>query len=122
MPRGARPEGYSRRHRFTARGSFGAVLRGPRKLRGRLAVIHVALARGSHSRMGLALTRRLVPLSVDRNRLKRLAREAFRHHVVKTAGFDCVMTLRSRFDRTQAADIAAEVRVLLDQLAQNESR
>ena len=37
MPRGARKEGYSRRHRFTARGSFGPILKGSRKLRGRFA-------------------------------------------------------------------------------------
>jgi ribonuclease P protein component len=122
MPRGARKEGYSRRHRFTARGSFGAVLRGPRKLRGQLAVIHVTPARGGHSRLGLALTRRLVPLSVDRNRVKRLVRDAFRRHIVKSAGFDCVVTLRGRFDAAQATPIAEEVRALLDQLAQNESR
>jgi ribonuclease P protein component len=122
MLRSARTEGYSRRHRFSARGSFGAVLRGPRKLRGRLAVIHVAPGREGESRLGLALTRRLVPLSVDRNRLKRLVRETFRRHVVKSAGFDCVVTLRGRFDSSQAAPMVEEISSLLDQLARNEAR
>ena len=122
MPRSARIEGYSRRHRFSARGSFGAILRGPRKLRGHLAVIHVASGRAGESRMGLALTRRLVPHAVDRNRLKRLVRETFRRHLVKSRGFDCVVSLRGRFDSTQAAPMMDEIRSLLDQLAQNESR
>jgi ribonuclease P protein component len=122
MPRSARKEGHSRRHRFSARGSFGPILGGRRKLRGRLAVIHVAPGRDGASRLGLALTRRLVPLSVDRNRLKRLVRETFRRHVVKSRGFDCVISLRGRFDSSQAAPMVDEIRSLLDQLAQNEVR
>jgi ribonuclease P protein component len=116
MPRGARREGYSRRHRFMAQGSFGAVLRGSRKLRGRLAVIHVAPGRNENSRLGVALTRRLVPSSADRNRVKRLVRETFRRHGVKRVGLDCVVALRLRFDDVQIASMMAEIRSLFDQL------
>ncbi len=122
MPRDARKEGYSRRHRFSVQGSFGTVLRGPRKLRGRLAILHVAPGQPGRSRLGLALTRRLVPLSVDRNRVKRLVRDTFRRHVVKNAGLDCVVSLRERFDDAQAAPLATEIRTLFDQLAKNEPR
>jgi ribonuclease P protein component len=118
MARDARGQGYSRRHRFTARGSFGTVLRGPRKLRGQLAVLHVAPARTGHSRLGIALTRRLVASSVDRNRVKRLVREAFRRHGVKHEDYDCVVSLRGRYDASQAGPIAQEIRSLLDQLSQ----
>ena len=116
MPRNARKEGYSRRHRFAERGSFGPVLRSPQKLRSRLAIVHVAPARGSHSRMGLALTRRLVPDAVDRNLVKRMVRETFRRHIAKSLSFDCVVMLRERFADGQAAQIAAEVGELLDRL------
>jgi ribonuclease P protein component len=119
MPRSARREGYSRRHRFTARGSFGAVLRGSRKLRGRFAVLHVVPARELHSRLGIALTRRLVPASSDRNRVKRLVRETFRRHVVKQSGLDLVITLRQRFEPGDMAPIVAEISSLFDQLNRN---
>ena len=122
MPRSARPEGYSRRHRFAARGSFGALLRGSRKLRGRLAVIHVGPGRGGISRLGIALTRRLVPRSVDRNLVKRLLRDLFRRHAVKLSGLDCVVALRERFDRAQAPAVLDEIRLLFDQLSRNGSR
>ena len=56
MPREARKEGYSRRHRFSVQGSFGTVLRGSRKLRGRFAILHVAPGRPGLSRLGIALT------------------------------------------------------------------
>ena len=122
MPRDARKEGYSRRHRFSAQGSFGTALRGSRKLRGRLAILHVAPGRPGQSRLGLALTRRLVPLSVDRNRVKRLVRDTFRRHVVKLAGLDCVVSLRERFDDATAEPLFNEIRTLFDQLAKNDSR
>ena len=116
MPRSARKEGYSRRHRFMAQGSFGAVLRGSRKVRGRLAVIHVAPGRSKDSRLGIALTRRLVPSSADRNSVKRMVRETFRRHGVKRAGLDCVVALRLPFDAAEAASMRAEIRSLFDQL------
>jgi ribonuclease P protein component len=116
MPRSARRQGYSRRHRFTTRGSFGPVLRASRKLRGELAVLHVAPGRGAHSRLGIALTRRLVASSVDRNRVKRVVREVFRRHPAKALGLDCVMMLRARYRDGESAAIAAEFGALLDQL------
>jgi len=116
MTRSARKEGYSRRHRFAQRGSFGPVLRTSRKVRGRFAVLHVVPGRDSHSRLGIALTKRLVASSTDRNRVKRLVREAFRRHVVKSSGLDCVLTLRQRFVPGDLEAIAAEVGSLFDQL------
>jgi ribonuclease P protein component len=122
MPRSPRKEGYSRPHRFTVQGSFSTVLRASRKLRGRYTVVHVAAGRPEHSRLGIALTRRLVPRSVDRNRVKRLVREAFRRHMLKRAGLDCVVALREKFDGASLGLIAAEVRQHFDQLVQTPSR
>ena len=122
MPRDARNEGFSRRHRFTARGSFGPILKGSRKLRGRYAVLHVAPARDSHSRLGIALTRRLVPAATDRNLLKRLVREAFRRHVVKRSGLECVVTLRQKFAAEDVPAVLAEVAGFFDQLDRSGAR
>lgn len=122
MPRGARTQGYSRRHRFTERGSFGPVLKGSRKLRGRYAILHVAPARNSHSRLGIALTRRLVPASTARNLVKRLVRESFRRHLVKQSGLECVLTLRQKFAAADVPAVIAEVVSLFDQLHRNAGR
>ncbi|MGZ5031567.1 MAG: ribonuclease P protein component [Usitatibacter sp.] len=122
MPRNARNEGYSRRHRFARRGSFGNVLRGSRKVRGRFAVVHAASGNDNIARLGIALTRRLVPSAVDRNLVKRLVRETFRRHAAKGSGLDCVVTLRERFEPSHARSIAAEVRGLLDQICNEDSR
>ena len=112
--RSARKEGLSRRHRFAAPGSFGPVLRGPHKLRGRYAVLHVIAGSPDASRLGIALARRMVPSSCERNRLKRLVRESFRRHALKSAGLDCVVTLRERLDSARTPEAAAEIRELFD--------
>jgi ribonuclease P protein component len=117
MPRSPRIEGYSRRHRFRARGSFGPVLRSARKARGRFAIVHALPSRGGPSRLGIALTRRNVPQANDRNHLKRLVREAFRRHRLKSAGIDCVVSLRERLDAASVVGVLDEIRALFDQLA-----
>lgn len=122
MPRNARKEGFSRRHRFAEQGSFGPVLRGSRKVRGSLAIVHAVAARGEGSRIGIALTRRLVPRSTDRNRVKRLVREMFRRHPIKKAALDCVVSLRERFDVASLPALRSEVASLFDRLESPGSR
>lgn len=84
-------------------------------MRGRLAVLHVIPGRHDISRLGVALTRRLVPSALERNRVKRLARELFRRHPLKRSGLDCVVALRERFDSSHAAALREELSGLFDQ-------
>ena len=116
MPRSARAHGLSRRHRFTARGSFGPVLRSPKRIRGEAMTIHFLRNPGAASRIGIALTRRLVPSSVERSLVKRALRETFRRHPVKNDGLDCVVALRERFERGALAGLRAEADRLFDRL------
>ena len=113
--RDARQEGLSRRHRFQARGAFAPALRSARKLRGKMALIHVVPARPGVSRLGIALTRRVTPSSVQRNRIKRMVRELFRRHPAKRAGLDLVVSLRESAGRAGLRELAEEIRALLDQ-------
>lgn len=46
-------------------------------------------------RLGLAISKRQVRRAVDRNRLKRLARESFREHQQSLCGLDVVVLARS---------------------------
>jgi len=122
MPRSAREQGFSRRHRFAARGSFGPVLRAGKKVRATMVVVHALPGGSGASRLGIALTRRLVPSSVDRSRLKRVMREIFRRHALKHDGLDCVVALRQRFDAAGADAIRAEVAGLFDRLHETGNR
>lgn len=44
-----------------------------------------------HGRLGLAVSKKVAPRAVDRNRLKRHARESFRSHRETLAGLDVVV-------------------------------
>lgn len=118
MTRGARKEGLSRRHRFAGRGSFAPALRSPRKLRTPALLLHVASGLAGESRLGLVVPKRLARRSVDRNRLKRLAREAFRRHAVKAAGLDLVLALRQPVAREGEAAWLAQWQELLGRAAE----
>lgn len=47
-----------------------------------------------HARLGMAVAKKCAKRAVDRNRLKRLARESFRQHKHSLAGFDIVLLAR----------------------------
>jgi len=122
VSRGARKEGLSRRHRFSSRGSFGPVLRQSRKLRGEHALLHVITATTGSSRIGVALTRRVAPSAVVRNRVKRAIRELFRRHPIKGAGLDLVVAVREKVGDMPSAAIRAEIQALLDQATDRRGR
>jgi ribonuclease P protein component len=113
MSRGARKEGLSRRHRFCGSGLFTAALRSPRKLRSSKAILHLVNGTPGCSRFGLALPRRMAPRSVDRNRMKRLAREIFRRHAVKGSGIDLVLAPKVRYAKSDEEDWKREIVGLL---------
>ena len=117
MPGSPRAEGFRRRHRFSERGSFGPALRSARKLRGDTVVVSIVPGRAGATRLGIAITRRLVPRATERNRFKRLVREAFRRHEVKGRGVDCVVALRKPFDATMATGLRQELKGLFDQVS-----
>ena len=116
MTRGARKAGLSRRHRFVGRGAFAPALHSPRKLRGTTMLLHVVARPPGLSRLGLSVPKRQAPRAVDRNRLKRLAREAFRRHAVRDAGLDLVLTTRERFTRSAEAAWRNDLAALLDRV------
>lgn len=47
------------------------------------------------ARLGLAIAKRRVPRAVDRNRIKRIVRESFRHRAVELPAVDIVVLARS---------------------------
>jgi ribonuclease P protein component len=47
------------------------------------------------ARLGLAITKKRLKQAVDRNRIKRLARESFRHYQYGLAGLDCVVLAKT---------------------------
>jgi ribonuclease P protein component len=116
MSRGVRREGLSRRHRFRGPDSFRPLLRSPRKFAGKYAILHVAPAVARASRFGLSVGRRGARLSVDRNYVKRRAREAFRRHPLKAVPLDVVLTLTAQFKPDRVDELVREMVELMDRV------
>jgi ribonuclease P protein component len=116
MSRGVRREGLSRRHRFRGRDSFRPLLRSPRKFTGTFAILHVSPGTTPAARFGVSVGRRAARRSVDRNYIKRRARETFRRHAVKQTPLDVVMTLTARFEPGQTDALVRELGELLDRV------
>jgi len=66
--------------------------------------ILAARGRGEHSRLGLAVAKKRAKRAVDRNRLKRIVREHFRHHCDSLERLDLVV-----MNRDQATEASNEV-------------
>ena len=63
-----------------------------------------------------------MPRAVDRNRLRRVLREAIRTRRAALAGFDIVIRLRRACARSEVEVVASEALALLDRLDHATSR
>jgi ribonuclease P protein component len=98
-----------------ARGQFEAALGlGPVRTR-RHFTLFVRPNGESHARIGIIASKRVAARAVDRNRAKRLVREAFRKVRHRLGGLDVVVRLRRCPDEGREA--AAEINRLLEELA-----
>lgn len=64
-------------------------------------------------RFGLVVGRKALPRAIDRNRFKRLVRQAFRSARAETAAFDVVVRLRAPLKRADVDNAAHEAAELL---------
>jgi ribonuclease P protein component len=87
--------GFPRSARLLKASQFRQVFQRARRVSDQNFTI-LARANGDQaSRLGLAISKKQVRRAVDRNRLKRLVREGFRHHKVALHGLDIVVMARS---------------------------
>jgi ribonuclease P protein component len=70
---------FPRARRLTAGHEYSRVFGGADRSTDRFFTVLARLNDLPRARLGLAVSRRVAPRAVDRNRLRRLARESFRH-------------------------------------------
>jgi len=61
----------------------------------------IVLSKSQHdgrARLGLAIAKKRLKRAVDRNLVKRLVRESFRHHQIQLKGLDFVVMVQSGID------------------------
>ena len=105
--------GFHQRHRLCTR-DFVAVLRGGKLLRGNGMSVLLGDSVSGEARLGLIVPKRILQRAVDRNRVKRVLREWFRHSRTRLAGRDCVIRLTPA--RTKGPAVKADGVSLLAEL------
>lgn len=90
----ARSLSYPREARLLTPGAFKRVFAGAERVADRYFTVLASSNGGDHARLGLAIGRRVSPRAVDRNRIKRIARESFRHHQHQLPPVDIVLMAR----------------------------
>ena len=72
--------------------------------------------------MGLAVAKKCAKRAIDRNRLKRLARETFRHHKQSLAGFDIVLMARHHSVAASNTELRQSLNTHWSKIAKTQSR
>lgn len=68
----------------------------------------------SISRLGISISKRVVPGAVKRNRLKRLIRECFRQHIHHDVARDVVIRVRKPLDESKKSSARLLLSAMLD--------
>lgn len=111
-----------RRGRLTKPAQFEAVLAGGRRSGSRCFLAR-ALDNGEGApRLGLIVGKKAAPRAVDRNRVKRLAREAYRRLAAELGSIDVVIQLRSSPRGRDNAELFKELERVMRGLLQDGAR
>lgn len=105
---------------------FAAALKGRRLARGALFVVSTPRQAGAEqqqeARLGMVIGKRMAPLAVSRNTIKRVIREAFRHRRHELPARDFVFRLHSRVAACSLRELKAQVRSEVESLLDRSSR
>jgi ribonuclease P protein component len=107
--------GFSPDHRLHTAAAFGRVFAGPARSSDRFFTVLARSSGGTHARLGLTVSRRNAKRAVDRNRIKRLARESFRHQLALPP-WDFVVLARAGADRAERSLLRASLDQHFEQL------
>lgn len=108
----------TRQARICKPSEYAYIFKGGKRIHSKHWQIIAKSAHDTHSRLGLAISKKVTPLAVDRNRLKRIARETFRleQPYLDNWGF-VVMAKKSK--PTTTADLSAELLGLFKKATKN---
>lgn len=94
---------FGKRVRLLHAAEFDAVFKKGRRISAGMFVAMVANNELGFARVGFALSKKHAPLSVQRNRVRRLLRERFRNDQQQLAAVDLVLMLRGKLPAPAAA-------------------
>jgi ribonuclease P protein component len=87
-------KGFPRNRRLLKPDDFSRVFNQGRRSSDRFFLVLGMLNQAGDTRLGMAVSKKNCRRAVDRNRIKRMIRESFRHHLESLAGLDLVVVAR----------------------------
>ncbi len=110
------PQRFPKTARLTAAPEFQAVFKNGLKRSGVFfRLYYLADPALNQPRLGLAVPKKMAPLAVTRNRIKRICRETFRQLDMPADG-DFVLVAQAKAKTASNEQLRTEVRVLLSQI------
>ena len=109
---------FPRSARLLSSIDYGHVFKKPVKSKDRCFILLATINNGSNSRLGLAISKKTVRKAVERNRIKRLVRDSFRHVRHELTGIDVVVMAVRGLDERKNQEILASLSNHWKQLVQ----
>lgn len=113
----AGPLRFPRSARLLAKADFDRAFQGGTRLGGQFFRLLVVIEPGTPARLGAALAKRSIPHAVDRNRIRRQLREAFRQRQAELAARSLVFTAKPEAAATPNPALRADIDRLLTRAA-----
>lgn len=107
---------FRRAARLLAAPQFDRVLRQGTRHGGAFFRLHVLVNELDHARLGITVAKRNVPLSVQRNRIRRQIRECFRHYAPRDRALDVVIVAKAGLSERDNAALRRELIKLFESL------
>lgn len=100
------PLKFSRASRLVARHDFQSMFKSSDKLALKCLLVLYRFNQKGHARLGVIINKRFVNRAVDRNRLRRILRESFRHHQEYLKGLDIIVLMRSKWSTLRGVNVS----------------
>jgi len=107
---------FPRAARLLKPGDFARLRQASRRVGSRFFSAEYRITEDTAARLGLAVSRRVSKLAVQRNRLKRLARESFRRNRSALAPVDILIIARSAAVTAPGSELLADLELLWSRL------
>lgn len=107
---------FPRAARLLKKGDFARLRDSSRRIHSRYFTAEYRSTDDTAARLGLAVSRRVSKLAVQRNRLKRLARDSFRRTRAQLGAFDILLIARSAAVQQSGPTLLADLELLWSKL------
>ena len=102
-------ESFSRAYRLTAAADYQHVFADASRFGNKNFTLLVRKNSLGHPRLGLAIAKKSVRLAVNRNRIKRLIRESFRHEIKDLPSIDIIAMCRTSAVELPSSEIRTQL-------------